>query len=96
MHSDGSYQWDGRNLRTTKDAGYELMIASLNIPDIIIGLSDAIICPNSRRNRIKQELCIKIQGKGYKIIIADDVTRDFGNEPCWTIIHIKPYNWSNI
>lgn len=95
MDSDGSYQWNGRSLRTTKDAAYELMIASVEIDEVVMGLNNSINCPNIRRNRHKLDLCTKIQGKDFKVVIGDDVIRDFGCEPCWTIIHIKPYPWSN-
>lgn len=97
MANDGSYYWNNRVLRITKDATYELMIAKLEIPHLIEGLGDAIRCPNSRRRRGEiYEKCITIQGKDYKVVIGDDVTRDLNYEPCWTLIHIKPYNWNSV
>lgn len=87
--------WNDRIVRITKDASYEMMMESLDIQDIVEGLDDAIHCPNIRRRRNIREWCAEIRGVEYKIVIADDVVRDFNHEPCWTVTHIKPYTWSN-
>jgi hypothetical protein len=96
MHNDGSYYWNGRILRITKSAGLELMVASLTGHDVVEGLKDAVPCPRSRRRRNLRDWCARIQGVEYKIVIADDNVRDFHNEVCWTLIHIKPYGWGNL
>lgn len=96
MTSDGSYYWNDRILRITREATYELMIAKLEIPHLVESLYDAGKCPNSRRRREIYEFCVTIGGKDYKVIIGDDVIRDFNQEPCWTLIHIKPFNWNRL
>ena len=87
--------WDDRIVRITRDASYELMIENLDKKDLLNGLNDAVKCPGSRRRRNLRDCCTKIYGVEYKIVLADDVVRDFRNEPCWTVTHIKPYSWSN-
>lgn len=94
MNKDGAYCWNGRILRTTRDAAYELMVAKIAILDLVESLDQAARCPNSRRKREIYEFCININGKEYRVLIGDDVVRDFDLEPCWTLIHIKPYNWN--
>jgi len=96
MANGFSYYWNNRILRITKEATYELMIAKLEIPHLVEALNEAVRCPNSRRRREIYEFCVTIGGKDYKIIISDDVTRDFNYESCWTLIHIKPYKWSSL
>jgi len=94
MDNDGSYHWNNRILRITRSAYYELDVARLRIPELVEGLDNAINCPRSRRRRNLSDWCTQINGVSYKIVIADEVFRAF-DEPCWSITHIKPYNWSN-
>jgi hypothetical protein len=94
MTNDGSYYWNDRILRVTRDATYELMVANVEIPELVEALQEAGRCPNSRRRRDIWEFCITIGVKEYKVVIGDDVVRDFNYEPCWTLIHIKPYTWT--
>ncbi|MBM4241541.1 MAG: hypothetical protein FJ150_07785 [Euryarchaeota archaeon] len=88
----GNY-WNGKEVRLTRSASYELMIESIDHYSLIQGLNDGEKCPKSRRRQEKFDWCVEINGKEYKVTIVASVTVDFELKPCWLVIHIKPYNW---
>jgi len=92
MNQEPIDRWRGRLLRITKHARDELLVLSIDTYDLIRVLDESVPCPRSRRGRETYEYCTKIHGKEYKIVIIDDIWRAF-NEPCWTVKHIKRYNW---
>lgn len=84
--------WKGRALCFTKHAIREMYVLSFTPDDMIEMLDLGINCPKSRRQKGILELCTNYQGDNYKIVVADDISH-WRNDPCWTVIHIKRFNW---
>ncbi|MCK4798841.1 MAG: hypothetical protein KAT05_15805 [Spirochaetes bacterium] len=85
--------WNGRPLCFTKHSIREMYILSFSPIDIKESLNIGMKCPQSRRQKGKIEICTNYQGNRYKIVIADDISH-WRNNPCWTVIHIKRFDWS--
>lgn len=69
-----------------------MYVLSFAPEDMIKMLNFGLNCPKSRRQKGIIEICTNYQGNNYKIVVSDDISH-WRNDSCWTIIHIKRFDW---